>query len=351
VKKILKKAKILFIPCEENKYKPRFLESQVLFYWILSLLILKLIAISFIYYFPKTVFFADLTKTALIQLTNQERQSLGLPTLKENPQLTQAAYQKAADMLAQDYFSHWSPTGVSPWYWFKKEGYNYQIAGENLAIGFLDSDEVVRAWLNSPSHRDNLLNPNFQEIGLAVLKGDFQGSETTVVVQLFAKPISKAPAPAAVSTPSVEATKIIPKEKEPPKVTKVTEGIQEEKPAKISEENLGGQATKPETIPVVGSEVASEFQLVTTQPETEKSGPSLNFFKFMSLDYPDILQKIIFYSLLLITLSLILNIFIKIHIQDKRLILKTTVFIVLLILFVLSDKELIINLIPHNLLI
>ena len=143
MKKILRKAKILFIPCEGNHYKPRFLAGGALFYFVLTLLFLKLIAISFVAYFPKTIFFADLTKTALIQLTNQERQSLGLSTLKENSTLDQAAQQKAQDMLSSDYFSHYSPTGVCPWYWFKKVGYNYQLAGENLAIGFLDSEEVL----------------------------------------------------------------------------------------------------------------------------------------------------------------------------------------------------------------
>ena len=90
--KLLLRVKILFIPSAENEYKPRFLESDILFHYILALLILKLIAISFIFYFPKTVFFADLTKTTLIELTNQERQTLGLPVLKENLKLNQAAY-------------------------------------------------------------------------------------------------------------------------------------------------------------------------------------------------------------------------------------------------------------------
>jgi len=335
MKKIVRKAKLLFIPCEENHYKPRFLAGGILFYFVLTLLFLKLIAVSFVAYFPKTIFFADLTKTALIQLTNQERQSLGLSALKENSVLDQAAQQKAQDMLASDYFSHYSPAGVSPWYWFKKVGYSYQLAGENLAIGFLDSEEVVQAWLNSPSHKANLVNSTFQETGMAVLKGDFQGSEATVVVQLFGSPIQK----------TVE--KVLPKEEPeakeeilPPTTPAPAEVIAGEE--KIVEE------------PLTEKEVAagvSEFQLTASQPEVKKEEFSFNIFKFMMLDYSDILQKIIFYSLLLITFALILNIFIKIHIQDKKLIFKTAIFIVLLVLFVLSNKEFIINLVPHNLLI
>lgn len=342
MEKIVRKAKLLFIPCEENHYKPRFLAGGVLFYFVLILLFLKLIAVSFIAYFPKTIFFADLTKTALIQLTNQERQSLGLSTLKENSILDQAARQKAQDMLAQDYFSHWSPAGVSPWYWFKQAGYSYQLAGENLAIGFLDSEEVVTAWLNSPSHKANLVNSNFQETGMAVLTGDFQGSEVTVVVQLFGSPLQK-----------TVVEKVLPKKEE---VATITEPETEEEilPPATNKTTAGEEKVAEE--PVSEKEVvagASEVQLTTSQPEgtAQKEKLSLSFFKFLSLNYPNILEKIIFYSLLLITVALILNIFIKIHIQDRKLILKTVIFITLLVLFVLSNKEVIIQLIPHSLLI
>lgn len=347
--KLIGKARILFIPCEENNYKPRFLESQFLFHYILVLLILKIIAVAFIYCFPKTVFFADLTKTALIQLTNQERQSLGLPILKENPILNQAAYQKAQDMLALDYFSHYSPTGLSPWYWFKKAGYNYQLAGENLAIGFLDSEEVIRAWKNSPSHKANLLNPKFKEIGIAVLKGDFQGSETTLVVQLFGSPIEKTAMlgeekTQEINQPKIEKEILLPTFTE----SQVTEIPSDESKEK---EEIGEKAITEKPVIEKITAGVSEFQLTTFQPQTQKEKLSFLFFKFMVLKYPDILQKVIFYSLLFITLALILNIFIKIHIQDRKLIIKTAIFILLLVLFTLSDKELIINLIPHNLLI
>lgn len=333
MRKIIFRAKILFIPCRENDYKPKFLDGQVLFYYILVLLFLKLIAVSFIFCFPKTIFFADLTKSALIQLTNQERQILGLPVLKENPKLTEAAYQKAQDMLQYDYFSHYSPTGISPWYWFKKVGYDYQLAGENLAIGFLDSQEVVEAWKNSPSHRENLLNPNFREIGLAVLKGDFQGAETTVVVQLFGSPKKE------VKTGQEEIKERVEKKvTEKPEVEKpeVTPPVEEKK-------NL------PEE-PLIAGVEESEFHFTTFK---EKGEPDFkfNFFKFMMISYPDILQNIIFYSLLFVTIALILNVFINFHIQDKKLILKTVFFIIILVLFVLTNKELIIQLIPHNLLI
>lgn len=128
------------------------------------------------------------------------------------------------------------------------------------------------------------------------------------------------------------------------------EAKEEVLPEKITEEQRISEEPVTEKEVVAG---ASEVQLTATQPETatQKEKLSLSFFKFLSFNYPNILEKIIFYSLLLITVALILNIFIKIHIQDGRLILKTVIFITLLVLFVLSNKEVIVQLIPHNLLI
>jgi len=348
MKKIINRVKILFIPCEENSYKSHFLESEHLFHGVLVLLALKLIAILFIVWFPKTIFFADLTKTALINLTNQERSTMGVSTLAENSVLNQAAYEKAKDMFSSDYFSHWSPAGVSPWYWFKKAGYSYKMAGENLAIGFLDSGEVVNAWLNSPSHRENLLNSNFREIGIAVLSGNFQGSDTTVVVQLFGSPLK--------ATPKAQETKNPPAggEKKPlattptPKATispspQLTPTPLEQSPAPVV---AGGEQGG-----VAAGVLGSNFQITNPQTEIENPSLELRFLKFMMLDYPDILQRIIFYSLILVMLVFILNIFIKIHIQDARLIFRATTIIALLILFSITSKELIIQLIPHNLLI
>jgi len=181
----LKKLKLNFLPSPENNFRPHFLESRFLTYYFLVLLILKLLALTSLFYLPKSSLFADLSKITLIQLLNQEREKLGLSPLKENPKLSQAAFLKAQDILSKDYFSHQSPEGKSPWYWFKLVNYRFQYAGENLAIGFLDSEEVYYAWKNSPSHRANIFNPHYQETGIAILKGEFQGNETYVIVQLF----------------------------------------------------------------------------------------------------------------------------------------------------------------------
>jgi len=121
----------------------------------------------------------------LINLTNQDRQNYGLPALVKNEKLTRSAQSKAQDMIEKDYFAHESPEGITPWYWIEKQEYDYMYAGENLAIGFLTSASANQAWIDSPTHKENILNCHYQEIGISVIIGEFKGSNTTVAVQMF----------------------------------------------------------------------------------------------------------------------------------------------------------------------
>jgi len=351
-KTIVLKIKSIFVPCSENNYRPKFLESKFLFYYLLFLLILKLITVSSLIYFPKTIFFADLSNTILIQLTNQGREFLSLNPLKENPQLSQAAYLKAQDMVAKDYFAHQSPEGKTPWYWIKAANYDYQYAGENLAIGFLDPEEVYQTWEDSPSHRANLFNQDYQDIGIAVLKGDFRGNETFVVVQLFGSPkITPKEQPSPEGTPPV-----------PSGAGEVEEKITEEKPEispqEISQEMPQEKVGQDEVVFGESEEKAGPLEeplspvyLSSFENREIRNSFGFNFFQFLSLNYNNLIQKIIFYSLVFIIISLIINIFVRVDVQYEDLIVKAAFSIVLLMLFNFLDKELIIQLIPHNFLI
>lgn len=124
----------------------------------------------------------------VVDMTNDERQQLNAPELRRNTTLDQAAELKAQHMAENQYFSHFSPKGVSPWHWFSEAGYVYAHAGENLAIHFTDSSEVVDAWMDSPTHRANIVNSNYTEIGVGTAKGKFDGYNTVYVVQLFGSP-------------------------------------------------------------------------------------------------------------------------------------------------------------------
>jgi hypothetical protein len=133
----------------------------------------------------------DISIPKLLNLTNEERTKLGLPTLQENPQLALAAEKKAADMFKKDYWSHFAPDGGSPWDFIKQSGYQYEYAGENLAKNFLYSKNVVDAWMNSPTHRENIVKKDYTEVGYAVQNGMLGGEETTLVVQMFGTPLIK----------------------------------------------------------------------------------------------------------------------------------------------------------------
>ncbi len=129
----------------------------------------------------------NLTTQELLSLTNQKRQKEGLEQLTLNDQLTQAATLKAQNMFQENYWAHNAPDGITPWIFFKNVGYDYIYAGENLARGFTNADEVVNAWMASPSHRENMLSPNYKEVGFAVMEGKLLGEDTTLVVEMFGR--------------------------------------------------------------------------------------------------------------------------------------------------------------------
>jgi hypothetical protein len=241
-----------------------------------------------------------------MEMMNTDRTSLGMQTLEENEKLNEAARLKAQDMMEKDYFAHYSPEGTTPWFFFNQAEYNYKLAGENLAIGFIDSEEVYEAWLDSPTHKENLLNAKYSETGVAILKGDFQGKETVLVVQLFGFP--------SATISKVETEKSIVQEKETVSFETSTE-------------------------PAVAGEMI--------EPEKENKTAEKILY-FLSFDYYDIFQKVIYGSLIFIIAALLINIFVRIDIQFKDLIFKTLGFLLVLFVFILIDKADIIRLISDG---
>lgn len=147
---------------------------------------------------------ADYSAGTLVSMTNSARGRNGLGSLSVNSRLTSAAYSKAQDMLANQYFAHTSPSGRTPWDFIKGAGYNYSYAGENLAIGYSDASELFSAWIASATHRENILNPNFREIGIAVISGTYEGVETIIVAQEFGAPLEGGEVAAEQATPAAE---------------------------------------------------------------------------------------------------------------------------------------------------
>ena len=181
-----------FLPHPETKTRAGLLSHKsILVYCLLILLatgLFRLIPLVF----PGVLGYAsDINVSDLLAYTNKRRSSQGLSELRLNEKLTIAAGKKAAHMFQKNYWAHISPDGTEPWDFILGENYDYIYAGENLAKNFSHSEDVVEAWMNSPSHRDNLLSPNYDEVGFSVLDGVLDGYETTLVVQMFGRPRNK----------------------------------------------------------------------------------------------------------------------------------------------------------------
>lgn len=176
----------LLVPHESNNHRARLIHPTGLSLAIGCYVVLQLVLGSFSNRYPSILGYAsNIAPEEIVRLTNLERKSKGLPEVRLDTNLSAAAAQKAADMVAHDYWAHVSPQGTQPWYFVTNSGYAYKYAGENLARDFADPDSVVRAWMNSPTHRENLLSSRYQDIGIAVIDGSLGGRETTLVVQMF----------------------------------------------------------------------------------------------------------------------------------------------------------------------
>jgi uncharacterized protein YkwD len=142
---------------------------------------------------------AAVVTATLVDLANSDRDTENLGTLTISPKLVVAAQAKADDMAAKGYFAHNSPEGLTSWHWFSEADYSFSYAGENLAVNFSDSEDVERAWMQSPTHRANIMNGRFTEIGIATAVGEYKGKETVFVVQMFGTPrtapVATAPTP------------------------------------------------------------------------------------------------------------------------------------------------------------
>lgn len=184
-----------FLPHESNNQRAGALHHHWLLVYLVFFLGVQLVLTLVSRLAPGILGYAtNINAESLLSLTNQKRLEQGIGPLTLNPLLAKAAYEKGVDMMEKDYWSHTSPEGLTPWYWIKNNGYVYTYAGENLARDFNDSSAVVEAFMRSPTHRENILNSNYQDIGLAVIDGNFNGLETTLVVQLFgAQVASKEP--------------------------------------------------------------------------------------------------------------------------------------------------------------
>lgn len=185
------------MPHPETHQKSPLLHWHSLLIYVLLFVLLQLIFNLINFYQPGVLGInSKIAVQDIIEHTNSERQKLGLIPLRENQTLNVAAQSKAQNMFEENYWAHFAPSGKDPWGFILKAGYKFSFAGENLAKNFYTSEEVVKAWMNSASHKENIISDKYEEIGIAVVDGVIQGQKTTLVVQMFGtpfKPLAAAP--------------------------------------------------------------------------------------------------------------------------------------------------------------
>jgi hypothetical protein len=210
-------------------------------------LIYTLLIFSFI---PYSIHAETISSSNIFELVNNERVENGLSALSLNPTLTLAAQNKANDLVSKGYFDHTSPAGVKFYEWIENAGYPYFVAGENLAVNTnsMSNTAIVDAWMNSPSHRENILSSRYSETGIAIAYGTYQNQQAVFVVQTFATPLP-------VSNSSIKTTTTPAENKAPIAIAEVRSAVSSIQPAAVSK-------SKPELVTkaVVSSEISTSTE-------------------------------------------------------------------------------------------
>jgi hypothetical protein len=225
---------------------------------------------------PATLAYAtEMSVSNLLSGTNAQRTSRGIPALTINSKLNSSASAKAADMRDRDYWAHNTPDGNEPWIFFDAAGYNYQKAGENLAYGFSSSAETITGWMNSPSHRDNMLDTEYTEVGFGFVNStDFVNTgQETIIVAHYGKPV-KAPAPAPKPVASPTTPQALPSSNSSP-----TQPTPEPEPKPEIVEELVKEP-QSESVPIENSRVN---QPVTSDSPIPVNRPSQNISRLQIL--------------------------------------------------------------------
>lgn len=232
---------------------------------------------------------AAVVTATLVDLANNDRKQDSLGTLTINQKLVEAAQAKANDMAQKGYFAHTSPDGRTSWSWFNDAGYAFSFAGENLAVNFADSEDVEQAWMDSPTHRANILNGKFTEIGIATAEGEYKGKKTIFVVQMFGRPqtVATAFAPVNESTEPENPTVIAIATNENPTPIEVL-GSAVPAPAAATSAPLG--TAEEDSAPVVSS--------------TGDAPTYSNLFGFLVSSPQNLLRTIYIFSALVVLLAL-----------------------------------------------
>ena len=297
--------KDFFIPHEGNNHKPKSLHPKSLATYVFFALCIKIIATGVLFFvYPDPASMARIVANEMIQFANDAREENNLPALAVNDVLVNSATQKGNDMLLREYFAHDTPDGKKPWNFINKKEYDYVFAGENLAMDFVSGVMIHEAFMKSPSHRRNILDPDYKEIGVAVVSGKMFGNDTDILVMFFGTQrhelLAMENAKKITSSVSNVVETSLPNNTASPATT----------PRITEEENIITDAGLSEGIIVLGSKENQPNEII-------------NFI----IEW----MNVLFIAFILyIGMCLILNIFVKFKVQHQSLILQSFVVISLI---------------------
>ncbi len=243
------------IASETNEYKPWIVTPTAFAVFCVVIWALKLFVPTAIIYAQNSIDASDLMKKI-----NSERTQRFIPALTTNSRLVAAATGKANDMLSRSYFAHIDPDGNYVWPRIESAGYRpYSTLGENLAMDFTSAEEVVDAWMNSPTHRANIVNAKFEDQGLSSIAGLFEPNHNTIVIaSLFGtliKTTQATPPPQPTAAPAAPS----PAPKPTPSAPKTAISISQD--IKIKSTYISGQAQVDVDVVIIGSPTLVTAQL------------------------------------------------------------------------------------------
>ncbi len=251
-----------FVPHRGNGHHPKILRKKQLLIVLILAVLMKASLVTYLFFlYPNNGKMSEDIQRDVYVLLNKERESAGLKPLLLNHSLYYSAEAKALDMISNNYFAHEGLDGKMPWDWVSRKDYPYLYIGENLGMNFASAESVHRALMNSPSHKKNIMNEKYTDIGLIVTRGNLNGKETNILVQIFGA--EKKPEPAeseiVVMAPLEKNESLVEKEEIPKK---------DDKTEVASSEITFEEETKEQKSAV--AEIETEKKIIALREKIEK---------------------------------------------------------------------------------
>lgn len=349
-----------FIPHDGNDFAPHALRHRALLVYSAFMIAIKAALIIVSIAFPSVSLYSfAITEDTIVKLTNEARSSAGIASVAPNAALRGAAQAKADDMIVRQYFAHEGPEGESPWSWVNQSGYRYVAAGENLAIHYTTAEALNQGWLASATHRANILDARFKDIGIGVAQGKIDGYDTIVVVQMFGAPrttrlavAGKLPEPHVLNASITLKDDRLQVAVKAPQAASVSGHMGETDIAFTHNQSSGtwigmvdprraDNSTQEIYATVYSNENNPETQLVATLVSKDNVGDvyrmeakqETKLFGFMLDGLGDRTRAFYIATLVILSSILLVNIFVKFHVQRPTIVAHTLVVMGLAFLF------------------